>query len=384
MKVPFSKPFFDSKEEKAVINVLRSGWHTQGPQTELFEKEFANYVKAKYAVAVSNCTSALHMGLILANIQAGDEVIVPSFTFIASVNVIKHVNATPVFADVDENTFNIEPKEIEKKITKKTKAIIAVDQVGLPCDIDAINKIAAKKKLFVLEDAACALGAEYKGKMVGSLSTISCFSLHPRKVISTGEGGVLTTNNLSIAKKARELRSHGASVSAFRRHNAQKVFSEKYENLGYNYRISDIQSAIGREQLKKISIILKKRQSLAQRYTKKLSKIPFISTPFVPPYAKHNWQTYIIKLEREKSFPYFQKQLMQKLLDKSISTRKGVMASHLEPYYKKIYTSVSLPNSEDLANSTIALPLFPEMTVVQQDYVIDSLESLLLSKNSKK
>lgn len=374
-KIPFARPFFDEKEEKAVIEVLRSRWHTQGMQTEAFEKEFAKYAGTKYAIAVSSCTAALHLSLLLANVGPGDEVIVPSFTYIASVNVIRFVLATPVFAEVDEKTFNIDPNKLEGRISKKTKAIIAIDQVGLPCDIDVVRKIASKHNLFVIEDAACAVGSKYKGKTLGGLSAITCFSLHPRKIISTGEGGIITTNDKNLAKLARELRSHGASISDNIRHSSSRVLFEEYNMLGYNYRITDIQAAIGRQQLKKLPIILKKRKFLAQRYTKELSKLSAIETPFVPPYAIPNWQTYIIKLKKDSGIS--QKQLMQKLLDCKISTRRGVMASHLEPYYKGLLGTVSLPITESLVNSTIALPMYPEMTTGEQNYVINNLSRLI-------
>lgn len=372
--IPLTKPFFDREEEKAAIDVLRSGWHTQGPQTEAFEEEFAKLVDAKYAVAVSNCTSALHIALILAGVGVGDEVIVPSFTYIACANIIRHAQATPIFAEVDEKTFNIDTRDLEKKITKRTKAIIAVDQVGLPCDIDTINKIAKRHNLFVIEDAACAIGSIYKVRMVGGLSALTCFSLHPRKIISTGEGGVITTNNKDLARAAKELRSHGASVSDHARHSSSAVSFEQYNRPGYNYRMTDIQAAIGRQQLKKLPKILRRRKLLAKRYTEKLSKLSTIETPFVPSYAQHNWQTYIIRLKNNSHLT--QKQFMQRLLDCGISTRRGVMASHLEPYYKNLLGKISLPITEALTRSTVSLPLYPEMTISDQDYVIANILKL--------
>lgn len=369
--IPLAKPFFDKEEEKAVISVLRSGWHTQGPQTEAFEAEFSKLVGAKYAIAVSNCTCALHIALLLGGIQEGDEVIVPSFTYIACVNVIRHAFAKPVFVEVDEKTFNIDASDLEKKITKRTKAIIAVDQVGLPCDIDKINTIAKRQNIFVIEDAACALGSRYKGKTVGGLSELTCFSLHPRKIISTGEGGVITTNNKKMAEMAKVLRSHGASLGDHARHSSNIISFEKYFSPGYNYRLTDIQSALGRQQLKKLTKILKKRRILAERYSEKLSKINSIETPFTPKYAEPNWQTYIIRLK--SNFHLSQKQFMQKLLDHGISTRKGVMASHLEPYYQSLLGRVSLPITENLAKSTISLPLYHKMTIADQNYVIENI-----------
>lgn len=369
--IPLAKPFFDKAEERAVISVLRSGWHTQGPQTEAFEAEFSKLVGAKYAIAVSNCTCALHIALLIGGVQDGDEVIVPSFTYIACVNVIRHVFAKPVFVEVDEKTFNIDTNDLEKKITKKTKAIIAVDQVGLPCDIDRIKTIAKKQNIFVIEDAACAIGSRYKGKMVGGLSELTCFSLHPRKIISTGEGGVITTNNKKMAEMARVLRSHGASLGDHARHSSNIISFEKYYSPGYNYRLTDMQAAIGRQQLKKLTKMLKKRKFLAERYTQKLSKIETIETPFVPSYAKPNWQTYIIRLK--SNFHLSQRQFMQKLLNCGISTRRGVMASHLEPYYQGLLGKASLPTTENLARSTISLPLYHQMTIADQNYVVKNI-----------
>lgn len=374
MNIPITRPYFTKKEEKEIIEVLRSGWVTQGPKVSEFERMFAQYTHSKYAIAVSNCTSALHLALLIGNIQRGDEVIVPSYTFIASVNVIVHVGATPVFADVDPFTLNIDSKDVERKITKKTKAIIAVDQVGLPCDIDSIKKIVQKFSLLFIEDAACALGSIYKNKPVGGLADITCFSFHPRKIITTGEGGMITTNNKKYASMARVLRSHGASVSDLARHKSKKISFETYTAPGHNYRLTDIQAAIGIQQLGKLPMLLGKRQKLAARYNSKLSTIPFLGTPFVPKYAKHNYQSYIIKIL--DGSPLSQKVIMQKLLDKGISTRRGVMASHLEPYYKKFSKGSSLPITEKLTKSTITLPFFPNMTVKEQDYVINSLKQI--------
>src|SRR3989344_1785841 len=375
MIVPLTKPFLDRNEEEAVVKVLRSGWHTQGPQVEILEKEFCAYTKVKHAVAVSSCTTGLYLSLLIAGIGKHDEVLVPSFTFIATVNVIVQAGAVPVFVEVDRNSLNIDPNQLEKKITQKTKSIIVVDQVGNPCDLDRVKKIARKHGLFIIQDAACSLGSLYKNKRIGGLADVTCFSFHPRKVISSGEGGMITTNIKSIAQQAKILRTHGASISDYKRHNTIKITAESYSVAGFNYRLTDIQAAIVIAQMKKLPSIIKKRTYLANRYTNFLASIRSIRTPYTPSYAIPNWQSYIITLLPGASL--LQEELMQKLLDRGIVTRRGVMACHLEPYYKNSIRNCSLPITEMLTKNTVTLPLFPELTVKQQDYVIGSLKLLL-------
>lgn len=372
--IPLTKPYFDEKEEKAIIKVLRSGWHTQGPIVENFEKQFAKYVHSKYAVAVSNCTTALHLALIIAGVKKNDEILVPSFTFVATANVIVETGATPIFVDVDERTFNINPKDIEGKITKQTKAIIIVDQVGLPSDFKTIKKLASKHGLLIIEDAACAIGSMYKKKRVGENADITCFSFHPRKLISTGEGGMITTNIKEYAEKARMLRSHGASISDRQRHGSKKVSIETYKEAGFNYRMTDIQAAIGLEQLKKLPKILSKRKLLAERYNKKLGMVNMIEIPYIPSYATPNWQSYIVTLITKK---LSQRNFMQRLMDEGITTRRGVMACHLEPFYKTFVNNVSLPITEKLVNTTVCIPLYPQMTLKDQDFVIKKIKEVL-------
>lgn len=375
MKIPLTIPLFDKNEERAVISVLSSGWHTTGPKTAEFERLFADYCRVKYAVAVSNCTTALFLSLIIGGIKPGDEVIVPSYTFIATANVVVHAGAKPVFVDVEEDTFNIDVKDAERKITKITKAIIPVDQVGLACDIDEIRKIAKSQNLFVIVDSACAIGSKYKDRPVGGFGDLTCFSLHPRKLISTGEGGFITTNNKKFAHQALMWRTHGATISDAARHNSQRVIFEEYPVPGYNFRITDIQSAIGIEQLKKLPNILKRRKILADRYTRLFAETKYIKTPYVPKYAEHNWQSYIIRLTSDSKVS--RDSLMGKLLNDGIATRRGVMASHLEPYYVKAYGKIKLPVTERLAESTICLPIFPQMTFVEQDFIVSKINKYL-------
>lgn len=376
-KIPLTKPYFDLREEKAVAEVLRSGWVTQGPKVAEFEKMMASYTGAKYAVATTSATTALFLSLYMLGVGRGDEVIVPSFSFIASTNVIVHTGATPVFIDIDPKTYNIDPEKIEKAINAKTKAILPVDQLGLPCEMDKIVKISKKYSLFIIEDAACGLGSAYKGKKVGSYPGIdvACFSFHPRKAITTGEGGMITTSNKLLAQKACILRHHGMLTSDLERHNSKKITREKYSEVGFNFRMSDIQAAVGIEQMKKLNLLLKKRSLVAKRYNDAFSKNKLITPPYVPKGYIHNWQSYIIMLKKNKKLT--RDDLMQKLLDRGISTRRGVMASHLETPYKKIAKNQDLSITEQATAKTICLPIYPQMTISEQNYVIKSIQQIV-------
>ncbi len=371
MKVSITKPVFDIKEEKAVIDVLRSGWVTQGPKVAEFEEAVAKYTGAKYAVAVTSATTALFLSLYVLDIHAGDEVIVPSYSFIASANVIVHAGGKPVFLDIDPRTYNLDPNKIEELVTKKTKGIMAVDQVGLPCDLDAIEKIARKHDLFVLEDAACAMGSIYKGRKIGSLSEITCFSFHPRKLITTGDGGMIVTNNRKLAERARLLRNQGMSVSDVARHKSKEILFESYPEVGFNFRMTDIQAAIGIEQMKKLSRILKRREILAKRYDKAFGTSKFITPPYIPDGYVTNRQSYMVRLSKGPRIS--RNELMQKLLDLGVATRRGVMATHLEPAYKKFVGKISLPETKKALDETIILPLYHQMTIEEQDFVIDKI-----------
>lgn len=382
MKIPVTKPYFDKAEERALVDVVRSGWVTQGPKVAEFEQLVADYVGAKYAVATTSATTALFLSFYIYGIGRGDEVIVPSFSFIATANVIVHVGAKPVFVDIDPRTYNLDPGKAEKAITKKTKAVLAVDQVGLPCDLGAIHKIARKYKLLVIEDAACALGSEYKGKRIGSITELTCFSFHPRKLITTGDGGIITTNNKKLAERARLLRHQGMEVSDVARHKATKVAHEKYPEIGFNFRMSDLEATVGVEQMKKLPKILAARKRLAQRYNKAFSKSGLIIPPYVPVGYVHNWQTYVVRLRNNRTIT--RDGLMQKLLNVGIATRRGVMASHLEAPYRKLVGKVSLPETEAAARETILLPLYPQMTRAEQEYIIDKILEIIESNGRKR
>lgn len=376
MKIPITKPLFTEAEEKKVIEVIRSGWVTQGPQVEAFEQAFAKYVGAKFGIATSSCTTALHLALIVAGVEAGDEVICPSFTFIATPNVIRYCGAKLVFADIDPETYNLDPQYLQKLITKRTKAILAVHQVGLPVDMDAINQIAEDRGIKVIEDAACATGAEYKKERIGKPhSFLACFSFHPRKIITAGEGGMITTNDEKIATRLKQLRHHGMSVSDLARHQAQTVLIEEYRELGYNYRLSDIHAALGFVQLQKIDEILKRRTEIAERYTQTFQEVDYLIPPHVPTYAKHTFQSYILRIGKES--PISRDEMMNALLKRGIATRRGIMASHREPLYAKEYADISLPATDDAVQNTLILPLFTQMKKEEQDYVISNIKELV-------
>src|SRR6266571_1819518 len=280
MHIPITKPCFGEEEERAVVQVLRSGWVVQGPKVAEFERLVAEYVGVRQAVATSSCTTALHLALTLRGIGAGDEVIIPSFTFIATANAVHYTGATPVFVDIDPQTYNIDPDCIEAAITPRTKAIMPVHQIGLAADMDRINTIAQRHGLVVIEDAAPALGAMYKSKQVGSLGNPTCFSFHPRKVITSGEGGMIVTDDDTLAERARTLRAHGMSLSDLARHQAQSVVIEEYHDVGYNYRLSDLHAAVGIEQMKRLDFMLAQRKRVAHLYNEAFADLEGVQLPF--------------------------------------------------------------------------------------------------------
>ncbi len=373
--IPITKPFFDEREERAAAEAIRSGWVVQGPRTMEFEKMVAERVGAQYALATSNCTTALHLALIAAGIGAGDEVLVPSYSFIASANSVLHAGATPVFVDIDARTYNMDPALLEAKITPRAKAIMPVHQIGLAADIDAIQEIARKHNLVVIEDAATIIGGTYKDKPIGAHSRAVCFSFHPRKAITTGEGGMVTTNDPAMARQIDMLRSHGANVSDYARHGADKVVIEAYPVLGYNYRLTDIQGAIGVEQMKKLDWILERRLEIGRRYNKAFADLDFIETPYEPPYAKHTYQSYCLRLAHNA--PKTRDEIMAEMQAAGIATRRGVMAAHLEPFYVNTFGRVSLPVTEEATRSTILLPIYAQMTAEEVDTVINTLRQIV-------
>jgi dTDP-4-amino-4,6-dideoxygalactose transaminase len=375
LNVPITKPSLGEEEARAPYESIKSGWVTQGPKVAEFEKAVASYVGAKHGIATTSCTTGLHLALATAGVGPGDEVIVPSFTFIASANAILYTGATVVFAEIDPRTYNIDPNDIEHRITKKTKAIMPVDQIGMTADMDAINAIAKKHGIDVVEDAAPTIGSEYKGHRTGSNAHQTVFSFHPRKVITTGEGGMITTDDDALADRARKLRAHGMSVSDLDRHTADRVIIEEYNELGFNYRMTDIQASIGLVQLRRLPELLKVRIEKAERYNRELPEIKGLQIPHVPPYATHTYQSYCLRLTRDCRLD--REELMTNLLHRGIATRRGVMASHLEKTYVDRIGTVSLPITEEATAHTMLIPLFATMTDEEQTHVIDALREEL-------
>jgi len=375
MQVPFARPYLTGGEPEAVAAVVRSGWVSQGPRVQEFEAAFAARVGALEAVATTNCTSALQLALYVSGVGPGDEVIVPSLSFIATANSVWQCGATAVFADVDPDTYNLDPAAAERAITPRTKAIMPVHQIGLPADMDPFLTLAERYGLQIVEDAACAIGARYKGRPIGSLGPLACFSLHPRKVITSGEGGMITTTDAATADRLRKLRQHGMDLSDLARHNAQDVVFESYPERAWNARMTDMQAALGLCQLADLDEILAERRRQAERYTVALEQLPGLEPPYEPPYAERTWQSYPVRVTPE--FPLDRTELMRRLHHDGVATRRGVMAIHHERAYAD--PGALLPHTDRAAADTLLLPLFPGLGDDAQDYVIGRLAALTVA-----
>jgi perosamine synthetase len=375
MQVPFARPYLRGDEGAAVAEVIASGWVSQGPRVREFEKAFAQRMGAADAVATTNCTTALQLALYVSGVGPGDEVIVPSLSFIATANAVWQNGATPVFADIDPHTYNLDFASAERAITSRTKAIMPVHQLGLPADMDPLMALAERHGLTIVEDAACAIGARYKGRPIGSLGPLACFSLHPRKVITTGEGGMITVNDAATADRLRKLRQHAMDVSDLARHEAKDVVIEAYPERGWNMRMTDMQAALGLCQLELLDEIRAERRRQAERYTSALERIPCVEPPYDPPYAERTWQSYAFRLLPDA--PIERTELMRRLLHDGIATRPGVMASHRERAYADALAE--LPHTDAAARDSMMLPLFAGLTEEQQEYVIDCLSAHLVA-----
>ncbi|MCK1359482.1 DegT/DnrJ/EryC1/StrS family aminotransferase [Bradyrhizobium sp. 199] len=360
--IPIALPLLADEEADAARAVVLSGWVSQGPQVAAFEREFATFVGAPYACAVSNCTTALQLALAALNIGTGDEVITVSHSFIATSNVIRHQGATPVFVDIDPETYNLDCARLAEAITERTRAIIVVHQMGMPCDMAALIAVARHHGIAVIEDAACAVGSQIRmngewepiGKPHGD---IACFSFHPRKVITTGEGGMLTTADAELDRKFKLLRQHGMSVPDTVRHNSSSVIFEEYVVLGYNYRMTDMQAAIGRRQLERLPELVARRRAVAAKYSEQLGNLDGLRLPSEPAWARSNWQSYCVRLPDR----LHQRIVMQHLLDKGIATRRGIMCAHREQPYSSLTQGQDLRQSELAQDRSILLPIYAQM-----------------------
>lgn len=366
----FARPDCGEAEAEAAADVIRSGWIVGGPKLRDFEAKLAGYCGMDEGVGVSSWTTGAFLVLHALGVGPGDEVVIPSLSFIATANVVVHTGATPVFADVDPATWNIDPADVERRITGRTRAIIPVDQAGLPCAIDEIGALAKKHGLYVLQDSACAIGSRFHGRPVGGESDCSVLSFHARKVLTTGEGGMILTNDRRFAERLRMLRHQGMSLSDFQRANASPTTYESYQEIGYNFRMTDIQAAIGLVQFAKLDAMLACRRAVAERYNDALANHPLFQLPDVRDGMSPNWQSYWVSIRRNAAVT--REQLMEALSERGIPTRRGIMASHLEPAYARFRTS--LPHTEDLAERGLMLPMHSGLTPEQQDQVLAEIE----------
>lgn len=375
--IPVSSPLISEDEIAEVADTLRSGWLTTGPKVKRFEEEFAQYIGSKHAVAVNSCTGALHLTLVAAGIGQSDEVITTPFTFIATANVILHVGAKPVFVDITPDTFNIDVEKIEAAITPKTKAIMPVHYAGQPCEMDEILEIARKHNLLVIEDAAHAVAAEYKGRKVGTIGDVTCFSFYATKNLVTGEGGMVTTDDEELAEKIKILSLHGMSKDAWKRYTAAGSWYYEVIYPGYKYNMTDIQASLGLHQLKKLEMFQKRREKIAETYNEAFADLAAIETPSVKPYVKHAWHLYVIKLVPER-LVIDRDRFIEALKAEKIGTSVHFIPVHLHPYYRETFgfKKGDFPVAEEMYERVISLPLYPKMSDEDVARVIEAVRNL--------
>jgi dTDP-4-amino-4,6-dideoxygalactose transaminase len=371
--IPVMRPTLGEDEAQAAADAVRSGWVAQGPRVAAFEEAFATRVGAVSGVAVSSCTAGLHLALHVLGLEPGDEVVVPSFSFIATTNAVRYTGATPVFADVDAITGNVTVQTVARVCGPRTRAVMVVHQAGVPADLASVRAFCRDRRLMLVEDAACAVGSSYDGQPVGAGAYLAAWSFHPRKVLTTGEGGMVTTDDPELAARLKRLREHGMNVSAADRHAAGKPIAEQYLEVGFNYRMTDVQAAIGLVQLGKLDAMVARRRELAAEYHRLLAGIPGVRAVADPPYGTTNYQSFWVLLE--ENYPVGRDQVMRAMNADGISPRRGIMAAHLEPAYEG-HQHVGLPVTEWLTRNSLILPLYDTMTGNDQERVVAVLSRL--------